>query len=115
ELVAMDQTEGRSLVAFEGRLLEQPGRAAKRTAITYVAGVRAFLAFLDRNAWLAPHVSYERMIAALRALIGRVPYPTPRIDEAIARVITYVNERPLPPATPQTRQARLTLLRDRAI
>jgi integrase len=115
DVMTTDQIDGRALEAFYLWLLEQRGRAAKRTAITYVAGVRAFLAFLDRHAWLAPHVSYERMKAGLRALIGRVPYPTPRIDEAIARVITYVNERPLPPATPQTRQARLTLLRDRAI
>src|SRR2546423_77895 len=115
DVMTTDQIDGRALEAFYLWLLGQRGRAAKRTAITYVAGVRAFLAFLDRHAWLAPHVSYERMKAGLRALIGRVPYPPPRIDEAIARVITYVNERPLPPATPQTRQARLTLLRDRAI
>jgi integrase len=115
EVMTTDQIDGRTLEAFYVWLLEQRGRAAKRTAITYVAGVRAFLAFLDRNGWLAPDVSYERMKAALRALIGRVPYPTPRIDEAIAHVITYVNELPLPPATPRTRQARLTLLRDRAI
>src|ERR687883_198575 len=86
KVMTTDQIDGRTLEAFYVWLLEQRGRAAKRTAITYVAGVRA--------------------------LIGRVPYPTPRIDEAVARVITYVNELPLPPAMPQTRQARLTLLRD---
>ncbi|HKC72975.1 MAG TPA: phage integrase SAM-like domain-containing protein, partial [Chloroflexota bacterium] len=60
QVMTTDQIDGHTLEAFYVWLLEQRGRAAKRTAITYVAGVRAFLAFLDRNAWLAPHVSYER-------------------------------------------------------
>src|SRR5438105_4895458 len=73
DVMTTDQIDARALESFYLWLLEQRGRAAKRTAITYVAGVRAFLAFLDRHAWLAPHVSYERMKAGLRALIGRVP------------------------------------------
>ena len=96
-------------------LLHQRGRDHKRTAITYTNGARAFVAYLDRRGALAPGLSYERMKGGLRELIGRAPYPTPRIDDGIARVVTYVNTIPAPPATGPTRAAHLALLRDRTI
>lgn len=90
-------------------------RAHRRSAANYVAGVRAFLRFLDRRSWLAHGVSYERMKEAARAVIGRTPYPTPQVRDEVALVVNYVNSLPLPPDDPAQRVARLTLLRDRAM
>jgi integrase len=115
EALATDGLDGAVLERFYIWLLTRRGREARRTAVTYVAGVRAFLAFADRRQWLRPGLSYERLKAGVRALIGHVPYPSPRIDEAIARVITYAHAQPVPPPDGRTDQARLTALRDRAI
>lgn len=96
-------------------LLSVHGRGRRATAVTYVAGVRAFLRFLDRRQWLPPDLSYERMKVGVREAIGRVPYPTPRVDDASARAVVFANQRPVPPADGRNDQARLALLRDRAI
>lgn len=96
-------------------LLAVHGRDHRRSAVTYIAGVRAFLRFLDRRRWLHPDLSYERMREGVREVIGRLPYPTPRVDDAAALVVTYVNSLPLPPPDGKNEQARLTLLRDRAV
>ncbi len=96
-------------------LLSIHGRQRRNSAVTYVAGVRAFLRFLDNRRWLHPDVSYERMKQSVRELIGKIPYRTPRVDDAIATVVTYVNSLQLPPPTADNRQARLTLLRDKAL
>ena len=93
----------------------QDARARRRSAVTYVAGARAFARFLDRRHWLDPAVSYERMKDGVRDAIGRLPYPTPRVDDSVARVVTYVNSIPAPPTGDGADQARLTLLRDKAI
>ncbi len=115
DVMSTDQIEATVLESFYIWLLDHHGRDHKRTAVTYLSGVRAFLSYLDRHDQLHASLSYERMKAGLRDLVGRLPYPTPRIDDAIARVVTYVNSLPIPAPHGKTDQARLTLLRDRAI
>lgn len=96
-------------------LLRRHGRERRSTAITYVGEVRAFFRFLDRSRWLHPDFSYERAKDALRQLIGRVNYKTPRIDDGIALVVTYVNNMsPESVGANQVERYR-ELLRDRAI
>lgn len=90
-------------------------RAHRRTAAGYVAGIRAFLRYLDRRGWLSPDVSYEQIKESARSAVGRLPYPTPQIPDTVARLITYVESLPLPPRTEAASTARLALLRDRAI
>jgi len=114
-VMSTDQIEATVLEAFYIWLLDHHGRDHKRTAVTYLSGVRAFLSYLDRHDQLHASLSYERMKAGLRDLVGRLPYPTPRIDDAIARVVMYVTDLPVPPPHGKLDQARLTLLRDRAI
>lgn len=113
--VSTDRLPPEVLERFYTWLLGVYGRQRRRTAVAYVTEVRAFFRFLDRRRWLGPEVSYERMKDGLRELIGRVPYPTPRVDEAVALVVTYVKSLPLPPPGGRGDQARLTLLRDRAL
>lgn len=113
--LSTDQLPPDLLERFYTWLLKTYGRSRWRTAATYVAGVRAFVRFLDRRRWLGPGLSYERMKDNLKELMGRHPYPTPRVDDAIAAVVTYVKSVSLPPSGPRHRQLRLTLLRDRAI
>jgi site-specific recombinase XerD len=83
--------------------------------VTYVAGVRAYIRFLDRRRWLHADLSYEHMKDGVRSLIGRVPYPTPRVGDEVALVVTHAASLPVPPADGKNAQARLTLLRDKAI
>src|SRR5262249_46549629 len=96
-VMTSDQIATTALEEFYAWLLVRPPadgqqpRARKRSAITYVAGLRAFLAFLDRRRWLHPDVSYERMREGARTLIGKTPYPTPRVGEEVALVVTHVN------------------------
>ncbi len=115
DVMSTSELEGSVLESFYIWLLDHHGRDHKRTAVTYLSGVRAFLSYLDRHEHLHPGLSYERMKAGLRDLVGRLPYPTPRIDDAIARVVTYVTSLPVPAPQGKLDQARLTLLRDRAI
>ena len=82
---------------------------ASRTCPTYLAGARAFARFLDRHG-LAP-AGYERLQAGLDQVIARRPYHTPRIDDRIPNLLVYVESLPLPEA----HEARLALLRDRAL
>lgn len=110
-----DQLPATVLERFYTWLLARHGRQRRSTAIAYVAATRAFIRFLDRRRWLHPSVSYEHMKDGLRELIGRVPYPTPRVDDAVAQVVTYVNDLCRLPADHTNQQARLELLRDRAI
>lgn len=90
-------------------------RAHRRTAAGYVAGIRAFLRYLDRRGWLGPGVSYEQIKDSARSAVGRLPYPTPQVPDTVARLITYVESLPLPPHTAAASIARLVLLRDKAI
>jgi len=104
-----------SIERFYTWLLRTYGRDHKASAVTYVAGVRAFFRFLDRQGSLAQGVSFERMNDGVRELIGRTRYKTPRADDGVARVVTTAMAAPLPPALREHEQARLEALRDRAI
>lgn len=110
-----DQLPSDVLERFYSWLVRTYGRERRPTAVAYLAEVRAFFRYLDRRRWLHPDLSYERMRAGLRELVGRVPYHTPRVDDAVALVVTYVNAVPLPPADREHHQKRLEVLRDRAI
>ena len=114
-VMTSEQIPGTVLEDFYSWLLAIHGRDRRRSAVTYVAGVRAFVRFLDRRRWLHEAVSYERMKEGVREAIGRLPYPTPRVDDAAALVVTYVESLPVPPSDGRSDQARLTLLRDRAV
>ncbi len=109
-----DQLAHDVLERFYTWLLDHYGRRRRTTAVAYVTEVRAFFRFLDRRRWLGPDCSYERMKDDLRELIGRVPYRTPRVDDGVARVVTYVDSLPVP-AGHDHQVERLTLLRDRAL
>lgn len=104
-----------SLERFYTWLLRAYGRDHKASAVTYVAGVRAFFRFLDRQGLLAPGTSYERMKDGVRELIGRTRYKTPRADDGVARAVTTAMATPLPPPAREHEQRRLEALRDRAI
>jgi site-specific recombinase XerD len=91
------------------------GRDDRFTVATYVAGVRAFLRFCARRHLLAPDVSFEELRDNVREVMGRVPYRTPRIDQRLVLIVTHVDGLELPPADRAAGQARLELLRDRAL
>ncbi|MHB1005175.1 MAG: tyrosine-type recombinase/integrase [Chloroflexota bacterium] len=104
-----------TLERFYTWLLRTHGREHRTTAVTYASEVRAFFRFLDRRRWLHPDFSYERAKDGLRQLIGRVSYKTPRIDDAVALVVTHAANLPLPPDDQAHRGQRLEMLRDRAL
>lgn len=114
-LLRCDALPATVLEDFYTWLLSIHGHARRRSAVTYVAGVRAFIRFLDRRRWLRADQSYEHMKDGVRALIGRIPYPTPRVGDEVALVVTYAAGLPVPPASEKNAQVRLTLLRDKAI
>lgn len=91
------------------------GRDDRFTVSTYVAGARAFLRFCARRHWLAPGVSFEEIRDNVREVMGRVPYRTPRIDRRLVLIVTHVDNLELPPPDRANGQARLELLRDRAL
>lgn len=115
ETFTTDQLPPDALERFYTHLLRERGRERRSTAIAYTAEVRAFFRFLDRRRWLHPDFSYERMKDGLRELIGRVHYKTPRVDDAVALVVTYVNALPVPAPDKRHRQAHLEVLRDKAL
>jgi site-specific recombinase XerD len=115
ETVPTDELPADVLERFYAWLLRAYGRERRTTAVAYAAAVRAFFRFLDRRRWLHPDLSYERMKDGLRELIGRVHYKTPRIDDAVAAVVTYVDDLPVPSPTRRSTGHRLELLRDKAI
>jgi site-specific recombinase XerD len=98
-------------------LVRRYGRAARATHATYLAGVRAFYRYLERNDWTPPGVTMERLRASLRELIGRSPgYKTPRIDAGLPQIVLHVDALPLPSGgSPAAQRKRLELLRDRAL
>ena len=98
-------------------LVRRYGRAARATHATYLAGVRAFYRYLERNDWTPPGVTMERLRASLRELIGRSPgYKTPRIDTGLPQIVLHVDALPLPGGgSPAAHRKRLELLRDRAL
>jgi site-specific recombinase XerD len=102
---------------FYGWLVRRYGRAARATHATYLAGVRAFYRYLERNDWTPPGVTMERVRAGLREVMGRAPgYKTPRIDSGLPQIVLYVDSLPLPGGGGAAAQRkRLELLRDRAL
>jgi integrase/recombinase XerC len=103
------------LEEFYTWLLSLYGRQRRATLVTYVAGVRAFFRFLDRRRLLPPDFSYEYMKDGVRSLIGKVPYATPRVDDATAKLVVYVKSLPVPATSDPHDPARLKILRDKAI
>jgi integrase len=115
DAVATDDLPPEVLERFYAWLLRTYGRERRTTAIAYAAAVRAFFRFLDRRLWLHPDLSYERMKDGLRELIGRVQYKTPRVDDAVAAVVTYAAALAVPSARGGNGRGRLEVLRDKAI
>jgi len=114
-LATTEQLPATALERFYTWLLGIHGRDHRTTAVTYVGEVRAFFRFLDRRRWLHPDLSYERMKDGIRELIGRVHYKTPRVDDAVALVVTAARDLALPPADAKNHRVRLEILRDRAV
>src|SRR6266542_3614440 len=98
-------------------LVRRYGRAARSTHATYLAGVKAFYRYLERNDWTPPGVTMERLRASLRELMGRSPgYKTPRIDSGLPQIVLHVDGLPLPGGgSPVAQRKRLELLRDKAL
>ena len=96
-------------------LVRTYGRDDRFTVATYVAGVRAFFRFLARRRLLAADLSFEELRDNLREVMGRVPYKTPRIDQRLVLIVTRLDGLELPADDGVTGQARLELLRDRAL
>ena len=103
------------LERFYTWLVRAYGRDDRFTVVTYVAGVRAFFRFLARRHLLPPELSFEELRDNLREVMGRTSYKTPRIDRRLPLIVTYVDGLELPPARQPGGQARLELLRDRAL
>jgi site-specific recombinase XerD len=61
-----------------------------------------------------PGTSFEEVRANLQEVVGRVPYRTPRIDQRLPLVVSYVESLALP-AGADRGAARLELLRDKAL
>jgi Phage integrase, N-terminal SAM-like domain len=99
DAVRTDELPDDVLERFYAWLLRTRGRDRRTTAVAYTTAVRAFFRYLDRRRWLNPEQSYERIKDGLRELVGRLHYKTPRIDDAIAGVVTYVDALPVPSPT----------------
>jgi integrase len=84
-----------------------------RTGLTYIAGARALLNWLDLNELLAEGVSYDRMLRKYKGVAGqrREGYHQRRTDPDVIRVLSHYLNEPLP----KTRSKRLILLRNRAL
>jgi site-specific recombinase XerD len=116
-VVPTDALPATILERFYGWLVRAYGRDRRATVATYLAGARAFVAFLDRRRLLAPETSSEQMRGHLRQVVARAGYKTPRIDTALPLVVVEAERLPLPPAGRggDGARQRLELLRDRAI
>ncbi len=114
-VVPTDALPSTVLEGFYTWLVGQYGRERRATITTYLAGARAFVAFLDRRRLLAPDASAEQMRGQLREVVARVPYKTPRIDRGLPLIVLEADRQPLPPAGEEHQRRRLELLRDRAI
>jgi site-specific recombinase XerD len=113
--VPTDALPATVLETFHGWLVRGYGRERRATVATYLAGARAFIAYLDRRGLLAPDTSSEQMRGHLREVIGKALYKTPRIDRGLPLIVVEADNVPLPPPRPKNEHARLELLRDRAI
>jgi site-specific recombinase XerD len=103
------------LEGYYGWLVERYGRGARATHTTYLAGVRAFVRFLERRGWGSRAATYEQLREGLRAVVGRASYRTPRVDQGLPLVVTYALDLPLPAPDGHNDARRLELLRDRAL
>ena len=62
-----------------------------------VSGRNARILSISRSATTgATGLQFERMRDNLREVVGRIPYRTPRIDQRLPVVVSYVNTIPLP-------------------
>jgi site-specific recombinase XerD len=106
-----------ALERFYTWLVRRYGRTARGTHTTYLAGARAYYRFLERRDLTPDGVTMERLKAGLQEVMGRAPaYKTPRIDQRIPEVVTYVDSLPLPAGgDAAAARRRLELLRDRAL
>ncbi len=78
--------------------------SALRTALTYLAGVRKFYAYLTA-ADLHPTLSTEKLALRLKAMRGRFTPPPPRVHRRdLERLINYVKS--LPPERQPARELR---------
>lgn len=111
----IEQITSTTLEEFYGWLVRRYGRDPGLTVATYLSGARAFLRFLDRRGLLADGVSFERLQANLREVLGKKRYRTPRVDRRLPAIVVVADDRVLPPPSPGSLAKRLELLRDRAI
>jgi site-specific recombinase XerD len=114
-VVPADALPATLLERFYTWLVGEYGRERRATIATYLAGARAFIAFLDRRRWLAPEVSSEQMRGHLREVVAKAPYKTPRIDRGLPLIVVGAEQQPLPAEGPKHERSRLELLRDRAV
>ncbi|MFN0072214.1 MAG: tyrosine-type recombinase/integrase [Chloroflexota bacterium] len=112
---SIDALDDDVLERFYGWMIKLYGRDHRFTITTYLAGTRAFFRFLVRRRLAPPSFVFERMRDNLREVVGRIPYKTPRIDQRLPVVVSYVNTLPLPDPSERHGEARLELLRDRAL
>jgi site-specific recombinase XerD len=112
---SIDRFNDDVLERFYAWMVKQYGRDRRFTITTYLAGTRAFFRFLVRRRLAPPDLQFERMRDNLREVVGRIPYKTPRIDQRLPVLVNYVNSIPLPDPAERHGQARLELLRDRAL
>ncbi|MBI3973528.1 MAG: tyrosine-type recombinase/integrase [Chloroflexi bacterium] len=113
--VPTDALPATILERFYAWLVQSYGRDRRATVATYLAGARAFVAFLDRRGLLAPETTSEQMRGHLREVIGKAPYKTPRVDRALPLIVVEADRSPLPAPGPKHERARLEVLRDRAV
>ena len=111
----LDQITPTLLEDFYAWLVRRYGRDKPLTVATHLSGARAFLRYLDRRGLLAPGLSFERLQAGLREVMGKKRYRTPRIDRRLPTLVVTADARPLPPPGSKHRAKRLEILRDRAI
>jgi len=103
------------LEKFHEWLVRSYGRERRATVTTYLAGARAFVAFLDRRRLLPPETSSEQMRGHLRDVVAKSSYKTPRIDRGLPLVLLAADHAgPPEPGGDHDRQ-RLEQLRDRAL
>lgn len=112
---SLDTFDDDILERFYGWLVRVHGRDHRATITTYLAGTRAFFRFLVRRRLAPPTLQFERMRDNLREVVGRVPYKTPRIDQRLPVVVTYVESLPLPDRAERQGEPWRERLRDRAL
>ena len=90
-------------------------RAVSSTVLTYLAGARSFMRFLDNRRLLAPDVLHSQMCQKLQDVLELPPYSKPRIDRDIPLILEHIDAVQLPESSPRTQRKRLELLRNRAL